>query len=137
MPRLEVIAKHTAAELRHLSRHEDNRRAAMRMIGIAEMIDGADLATAALRADMSDQALRDAINRYNCEGIAGLYDRPRSGRRAKLSEEQRIELRKIVVKGASLTESRTAGSTSRVRSSACGASCCHVGATGSRPRIDQ
>lgn len=71
----------------------------MRMIGIAETIEGADRVTAARRADMSDQALRDAIKRYNAEGIDGLHDRPRSGRPCKLSEEQRAELRDVVVKG--------------------------------------
>ena len=99
MPRLEVNAQHTAAELRRLARHEDNRRARMRLIGIAETIDGWDRKTAAARADMSDQALRDALKRYNAEGVAGLYDRPRSGRPCKLSHDQRTALRDIVVKG--------------------------------------
>ena len=98
-PRLEIAARHSAAELRRLARHERDRRAAMRMIAIAESLDGADRETAARRGDMSDQALRDAIKRYNAEGIDGLHDRPRAGRPAKLSEAQRSELRAIVVKG--------------------------------------
>ena len=97
--RLEVVAQHSAAELRRAARHEVDRRAAMRLIGIAETIDGEDRQTAAERADMSDQSLRDAIKRYNAEGIEGLYDRPRTGRPAKLSGAQRDELRKIVVDG--------------------------------------
>jgi len=63
--RLELVAQHTAAELRRLARHENDRRAAMRMIALAETMDGADRETAARRGDMSDQALRDAIKRYN------------------------------------------------------------------------
>ena len=97
--RLEVAAQHSAADLRRAARHEVDRRAAMRLIGIAETIDGEDRQTAAERADMSDQALRDAIKRYNAEGIEGLYDRPRTGRPSKLSGAQRDELRKIVVDG--------------------------------------
>jgi len=97
--RLEVATRHTAAELRRLARHEPDRRAAMRMLALAETMDGADRATAARRGDMSDQALRDAIKRYNAEGIDGLHDRPRAGRPTKLSEAQRSELRAIVVKG--------------------------------------
>jgi transposase len=62
-------------------------------------MDGADRGTAARRGDMSDQALRDAIKRYNVEGVDGLHDRPRAGRPTKLSEAQRKELRAIVVKG--------------------------------------
>ena len=99
MPRLEIVAQHTAPELRHLARHEKDRRAGMRMLALAETIEGADRQTAARRGDMSDQALRDAIKRYNAEGIAGLHDRPRSGRPAKLSLEKRTELREIAVQG--------------------------------------
>lgn len=97
--RLEIVAQHTTAELRRLARHEQDRRAAMRMIAIAETMEGADRKMAARRGDMSDQALRDAIKRYNAEGLAGLHDRPRTGRPAKLSEAQRCELRTVVVKG--------------------------------------
>ena len=97
--RLELVAQHSAAELRRVARHEKDRRAAMRMIALAETMDGADRETAARRGDMSDQALRDAIKRYNAEGLDGLYDRPRSGRPTKLSETQRSTLREIVVKG--------------------------------------
>jgi transposase len=97
--RLEVATRHTAAELRRLARHEQDRRAAMRMLALAETMDGADRATAARRGDMSDQALRDAIKRYNAEGIEGLHDRPRAGRPRKLSDAQRSELRTIVIEG--------------------------------------
>ena len=99
MPRLDIKAQHTAAELRRLARYEDNRRARLCLIGVAETIDGADRTTAAARADMSDQALRDAIKRYNAEGVEGLHDRSRPGRPCKLSDDQRAALREIVVKG--------------------------------------
>lgn len=97
--RLLVCTEYSAAELRRLARDEEDRRAAMRMLAIAETIDGADRATAARRADMSDQALRDAVKRYNAEGLDGLHDRPRSGRPSKLTEAQRQELREIALKG--------------------------------------
>lgn len=97
--RMEVVAHFTAAELRRMSRNETDRRAAMRLIAIAETIEGADRATAARRADMTDQSLRDAIKRYNAEGIDGLYDRPRSGRPCKFTEPQLAALRAIVVAG--------------------------------------
>ncbi len=98
-PRLEITAQHTAVELRRLARHEQDRRAGMRMIALAETMEGADRKTAARRGDMSDQALRDAIKRYNAEGLEGLHDRPRTGRPAKLSNAQRDALREIVVQG--------------------------------------
>jgi Winged helix-turn helix len=68
----------------------------MRMGAIAKTLDGADRETAARRGDMSDQALRDAIKRYNVNRIEGPHDRPRTGRPTKLSEAQRVA---IVVKG--------------------------------------
>jgi putative transposase len=103
MPRrLEPAAHHTATALRRLARHERDRRAAMRMIALAETMDGADRKTAARRGDMSDQALRDAIKRYNAEGLDGLHDRPRTGRPTKLSEAQRSQLRTIVVEGPNI-----------------------------------
>jgi len=35
---------------------------------------------------MERQALRDAVVRYNAEGLAGLHDRPKPGRLERLSE---------------------------------------------------
>lgn len=97
--RIEVADHFTAADLRRMARKECDRRAAMRMIGIAETIEGADRMTAARRADMSDQSLRDAVKRYNAEGIDGLYDRSRPGRPCKFTHAQLAELREIVVTG--------------------------------------
>jgi transposase len=94
-----LIFQRTGLAFASPARHETDRRAAMRMIAIAETVDGADRKTAARRGDMSDQALRDAIKRYNAEGIDGQHDRPRTGRPTKLSDEHRSELRAIVVKG--------------------------------------
>ena len=48
---------------------------------------------------MERQALRDAVLRYNAEGLAGLHDRPRPGRRPRLDEEQRAALRQAVLDG--------------------------------------
>ena len=45
-------------------------------------------AEAARLAGMERQALRDAVVRYNAEGLAGLHDWPRSGPGERLSEGQ-------------------------------------------------
>jgi len=42
---------------------------------------------------------RDAVLRYNAEGLAGLHDRPRSGRLPRLGKERREELHKLVLDG--------------------------------------
>src|SRR5215207_4406390 len=88
-----------AAELRRLARREKDRAAAARMQAIAGALEGMTRAEAARLAGMERQALRDAVLRYNAEGLAGLHDRPRSGRRTRLDEEQRAALRQVVLDG--------------------------------------
>ena len=88
-----------AAELRRLARRETDRAAAARMQAIAGALEGLSRAEAARLAGMERQALRDAVLRYNAEGTAGLHDRPRSGRRPRLTEEQRAALRQVVLDG--------------------------------------
>ena len=66
-----------AAELRRLARRETDRAAAARMQAIAGALEGLSRAEAARLAGMERQALRDAVLRYNAEGLAGL-SAPRS-----------------------------------------------------------
>src|SRR3712207_1929593 len=87
-----------AAEVRRLARREKDRAAA-RLQAIAGALEGLSRAEAARLAGMERQALRDAVLRYNAEGLAGLHDRPRSGRRPRLDEEQRAALRQVVRDG--------------------------------------
>jgi transposase len=62
-------------------RSERDGRAAARMCAIAHALEGISRAEAARLAGMDRQALRDAVVRYNAEGLAGLHER-RGGRRA-------------------------------------------------------
>ena len=48
---------------------------------------------------MERQALRDAVVRYNAEGLAGLYDRPKPGRPQRLSEAEQALLAARVFRG--------------------------------------
>lgn len=89
----------TADALRALARKETNRRASLRMLAIANELDGYDRDEAARLAGMSDQALRDAIKRFNAEGLAGLYDRPRSGRPRHLDAAQDAEIEAAILEG--------------------------------------
>jgi transposase len=89
----------SAAELRRLARHEPDRRAAMRLLAIANALDGYSRAEAARLAGMERQALRDAVVRYNAEGVAGLPDRPKSGRPESLTEGQLAALKAWVLRG--------------------------------------
>jgi transposase len=58
-----------------------------------------DRARAARLAGMDRQTLRDWVERYNAEGIAGRHDRPKPGRTPKLSEGQMASLKVIVLTG--------------------------------------
>jgi transposase len=82
----------TPEGLRRKARHEPNRRAALRMMAIANALEGMGRAEAARLAGMERQALRDAVVRYNEEGLAGLFDRPKPGRPERLSEAEQAAL---------------------------------------------
>jgi transposase len=69
------------------------------MQAIAGALEGLPRAEAARLAGMERQALRDAVVRYNAEGLAGLYSRRSPGRRSRLDEEQRATLRRLVLDG--------------------------------------
>jgi transposase len=89
----------TPATLRRRARHEPNRRAALRMLAIASALEGGSRAEAARLAGMGRQALHDAVVRYNGEGLAGLHDRPKPGRPARLSEAEQAALAARVFRG--------------------------------------
>jgi transposase len=86
-------------ELRRLAVREADRPKARRMMAIANALEGMMRAEAARLAGMERQALRDAVVRYNAEGLAGLSDRPRAGRQPRLDEARRAALREIVLAG--------------------------------------
>jgi transposase len=99
MPALAICQDRTAAELRRLARREPDRRCAMRLLAIANALEGMSRAEAARLAGLERQALRDAVLRYNAEGPAGLHDRPRSGRPEALTEGQQAALKAWVLRG--------------------------------------
>ncbi len=90
---------HKASELRRLARSERTPRAARRMLGLANIMDGMGLAAAATAVGMERQALGDALKRYNEDGLDGLYDRDKPGRPRKLDATQEKELSEIVLAG--------------------------------------
>jgi len=88
-----------AAALRRFAQTEPDRRAGLRALAIAQALEGASRAEAARVVGRERQALRDAVVRYNAEGLAGLRDRPRPPRREKLDETQQETLRTWVLQG--------------------------------------
>ncbi len=61
----------TPWELRRWARREVRGRPAARAYAIANALEGMSRAEAARLAGMERQALRDAVVRYNAEGLAG------------------------------------------------------------------
>ncbi len=88
-----------SAALRRFARSEPDRRAGLRALAIARVLEGASRAEAARLVGRERQSLRDAVRHYNAEGLAGLHDRPRSGPPGKLSQTQQEDLRAWVVRG--------------------------------------
>ena len=88
-----------AAQLRRLARQETNGRVACRLLALANVLDGMSREDAAGRAGMDRQTLRDWVIRFNAEGIAGLRDRPKSGRPTWLDDGQLAALKALVLRG--------------------------------------
>ena len=87
------------ARLRALARRERRPRTATRMLAIAAALEGKSRAEAARLAGMERQALRDAVMRYNAEGLDGLRGRPIPGRRPALTEAEQAVLLAAVFRG--------------------------------------
>src|SRR3954468_11280356 len=81
-----------AVELRREARRCRDTAASRRMLALALGLEGASREEAARAAGMDRQTLRDWVHRYNAEGLAGLRDRPRSGREPRLTPGQEAEL---------------------------------------------
>src|SRR4051794_33122100 len=88
-----------AVELRRDARRCRDTAASRRMLALALVLEGSSREEAARAAGMDRQTLRDWVHRYNAEGLAGLRDRPRSGRRPRLTAEQEAELVTAVERG--------------------------------------
>src|SRR3954466_11489951 len=88
-----------AVELRREAARCRDARAARRMLALALVLEGCLREDAARAAGMDRQTLRDWVHRYNAEGLPGLRDRARSGRRPRLTGGQEAELAAVVERG--------------------------------------
>ena len=118
--RLKISGTLSAAELHRRGREELDHAAPARMLAIAHALEGTTRAEAARLAGMERQALRDAVLRYNAEGLDGLHDRPRSGAVPPLDGGRMAQLRQLVVDGpdvekchCTLKPARQSGTTQR------------------------
>ena len=89
----------TPSELRRWARRESCGRAAARAYGIANAFEGMTRAAAARLAGMDRQALRDAVVRYNAEGLEGLRDRPKGHPPRRLTAAEEAALAAVIIAG--------------------------------------
>lgn len=90
---------HTAGELRAKAKGDAAPLTIKRLLAIANALDGMTFTAAAKAAGLERQALGDAIKRYNEDGVAGLEDRPRSGRPRKLKAAEEASLAALIIAG--------------------------------------
>lgn len=88
-----------SADLRRLARRERDGRVAARLYGIANALDGLSRAESARLAGMERQALRDAVVRYNADGVRGLKDRPKGRPPRRLTEGEEATLIAVILRG--------------------------------------
>lgn len=89
----------SAGALRRAARGERDGRAAARIYAIAHALEGLSRAEAARLAGMERQALRDAVLRYNAQGLAGLRDRPKGRPLRRLAAAEEAELVAAILRG--------------------------------------
>lgn len=88
-----------SSDLRREAGRATTASAARRMLAMALVLEDVPRGVAARQCGMTRQTLRDWVHRFNAEGLEGLYDRPRSGRTARLTADQEAELAGIVGAG--------------------------------------
>jgi len=96
---LEIRDDRSPDDLRRLARRERDGRAAARLYAIANALDGMSRGEAARLAGMERQALRDAVVRYNAEGLGGLPDRPKGRPPRRLTVDEEAALAAAILRG--------------------------------------
>ena len=86
--RIVAVDEAEAAELRARARCEPNPRTRVRLLGVANALDGMPIAAAAGAVGVGRSTLYDWLGRYRHGGTDGLRDRPKSGRPRLLAPEQ-------------------------------------------------
>ena len=93
MPTIEITRKDLSiSQLRAEAARTADAKQARRILAIAMGPDGHSRLLAAQAGGMDRQTLHDWVIRSNADGLAGLADRPRPGRRPRLAESQLSEV---------------------------------------------
>jgi transposase len=99
MAGLPIRQDYSPSDLRTRAVREKDCRACLRLLAIANALEGIPRTEAARLAGMERQALHDAIQRFNAEGPDALHDRHRSGRPEQLSPGQQAALKAHILRG--------------------------------------
>ncbi len=102
--RLNVSCVLSSHELHAMARQQRDPRVVKRLLLIAHMVEGESRPTAGRAVGMSAQAAYIWLKRYNAEGVAGLTDRPRSGRPRRLEAEKTAAFKARIASGAEAGE---------------------------------
>src|SRR5664279_374416 len=91
--------EYTSGELRAICGRCRDGAQVRRLLALALVLDGRPRSEAAALNGMDRQTLRDWVHRYNADGVEGLKSRRPPGRVPALTEQQKAELRELVIKG--------------------------------------
>src|SRR5580692_12841948 len=91
--------EHSASALRELAGRTRDGAVVRRLLAIALILEGHSREEAAALNGMDRQTLRDWVHRYNADGVDGLKSRQSPGRTPALTEQQKAQLRELVLKG--------------------------------------
>ncbi len=86
-------------DLRGLARASSDGKQTRRLLALSLIYDGGLRCEAARHANVSLQAVRDWLVRFNAEGPDGLIDGKSTGAPPRLNEEQRTALARVVEEG--------------------------------------
>jgi transposase len=103
MRAVKVVTDLSPEQLRRKARTETDAHKRIRLLAIANVLDGMSRQEAAQSVGLSRNALHHWINRYNREGVEGLSDRPRCGRPTNLEAQKTESFKRRVLAGAELS----------------------------------
>jgi|SRR2546427_12563078 len=94
-----VRTDYSSSEVRRFAKRAKDAAQARRLLAIAAVLDGAPRTEAATIGGMDRQTLRDWVIRFNERGPEGLINIPSPGGPAKLGDEHKAFLARIVDEG--------------------------------------
>jgi transposase len=86
-----------AHDLKRFARRSNDAKQVRRLMALIAILEGKERGEAAALVNVDIQTLRDWVIRYNAEGIEGLVDKKRTGRKKELNKAQRQKLAAIVL----------------------------------------